>query len=99
MKLKIDIEQEWYERACKATMSLDGALPIYQSIKEGTPYEERPRGEWVKEYLQIDEHHFRSYAKCKVCGCSFKPYSFAVKEFDFCPKCGVDMRKKEGEEK
>ena len=34
MKLVIEIEQEWYERACKATMSLDGALPIYQSIKE-----------------------------------------------------------------
>lgn len=55
---------------------------------------DRPRGEWAKEYLQIDEHHFRSYAKCKVCGCSFKPYSFAVKEFDFCPKCGSDNRKR-----
>ena len=53
---------------------------------------ERPRGEWIKKSLQIDEHHFRSYAKCKVCGCSFKPYSFAVKEFDFCPECGADMR-------
>lgn len=59
--------------------------------------EQRPHGEWAKEYLQIDEHHFRSYAKCKVCGCSFKPYSFAVKEFDFCPKCGSDNRKEEGE--
>ena len=58
--------------------------------------EKRPHGEWIKERLQIDERHFRSFAKCKVCGCEFKPYSFAVKEFDFCPKCGSDMRK-EGE--
>ena len=52
----------------------------------------RPHGVWIKERLQIDELHFRSFAKCKVCGCEFKPYSFAVKEFDFCPKCGADMR-------
>lgn len=55
--------------------------------------EPRPHGEWIKECLQIDEHHFRSFAKCSVCGCGFKPYSFAVKEFDICPKCGADMRK------
>lgn len=57
------------------------------------PIVERPRGEWIKESLQIDEYHFRSFAKCKVCNCGFRPYSFAVKEFDFCPKCGADMRK------
>ena len=56
-------------------------------------FEQRPHGEWIKERLQIDERHFRSFAKCKVCGCEFTPYSFAVKEFDFCPKCGADMRK------
>lgn len=60
------------------------------------PTVERPHGEWIKERLQIDERHFRSFAKCKVCGCEFKPYSFAVKEFDFCPKCGADMRKERG---
>lgn len=37
MKLVIDIPKDIYEKACKTTMSLDGALPIYQSIKEGTP--------------------------------------------------------------
>lgn len=66
------------------------------SFIEDAPTIERPHGEWIKECLQIDERPFRSFAKCKVCGCGFKPYSFAVKEFDFCPKCGSDMRKERG---
>lgn len=76
-----------HERVC------DG----YSNCEEvGLCEPKRQHGEWIKEHLQIDEHHFRSFAKCEICGCKFKPYSFAVKEFDFCPKCGADMRK-EGE--
>ena len=37
MKLVIDIPKDIYEKACRATMSLDGAMPIYHAIKEGTP--------------------------------------------------------------
>ena len=67
-------------------------LPYYRKTVELLEKAQRPHGEWIKERLQIDERHFRSFAKCKVCGCAFKPYSFAAKEFDFCPKCGADMR-------
>lgn len=59
--------------------------------------EDRPHGKWEKDIVQVDERHFRSFARCTNCACSFKPYSFAVKEFDFCPKCGSDNRPREGE--
>lgn len=64
MKLVIDIEKEWYERACKANFSLDGALPIYQAIKEGTHYEERPHGEWIPvTYRPMDEEEYEDFKK------------------------------------
>lgn len=93
MKIVIKIPYHVYEHAKNTSEDSNDEWDAMRAIAKGFPYEERPHGEWVKEYLQIDEHHFRSFAKCKVCGCSFKPYSFAVKEFDFCPKCGSDMRK------
>ena len=36
-KLIIEIEDKDYERACKATMSFDGAMHIYQAIRDGIP--------------------------------------------------------------
>lgn len=36
MKLIIDIDEKIYEGACKATISFDGAMPLYQAVREGT---------------------------------------------------------------
>ena len=43
----------------------------------------RPSGEWIKE-----EDGVRS--KCSLCGFKYADYGIL---FDFCPKCGADMRK------
>lgn len=84
MKLVIDISKKWYERACKANMSLDGALPIYQAIKEGTPYEERPRGEW-------EEIYFDNMPRLWDCSECKKRNTWPS---DFCPNCGLPMTEK-----
>ena len=96
MKLVIDIEKEWYERACKANFSLDGALPIYQAIKEGTPYEERPHGEWI----DLSDGWQEGTYECSNCKTEFVLIEGTPEdnEYNFCPNCGASMRK-EGEQK
>ena len=90
MKLVIEIEQEWYERACKATMSLDGALPIYQSIKEGTPYKERPHGEWIMQ--EDEDYKGRGYNMCSVCNWKFSFGAYPlIYEEKYCPHCAAAM--------
>jgi len=44
-KLIIEIEDKDYERACKATMSFDGAMHIYQAIAQSIPY--NPSGDYI----------------------------------------------------
>lgn len=55
-------------------------------------YEEpRPHGEWTwKEW--VTPTNKISYCKCSVCG-----IGMGNTEWDFCPNCGADMRRKEGE--
>lgn len=51
------------------------------------------RGEWIKTIVvEEPKKNKRSYAKCSCCGVYFKPFSFADREFYFCPKCGSDNR-------
>ena len=86
MKLVIDISEGDYKSACKREFSMDGSMLIYNAIREGTEYKERPHGVW-KEVCDFDGNHYKW--ECSVCD--------RLEEFeeDFC-NCGADMRK-EGE--
>ena len=53
MKLIIDIDEKDYEGACKATISFDGAMPIYQAIKAGTPLP-KGHGRLIEEPTETD---------------------------------------------
>lgn len=60
------------------------------ALENGTPYEERPHGEWIyhAEWHSDGECAF----ECSKCGMGVDV------DFNFCPNCGASMRK-EGEEK
>lgn len=65
------------------------------ALANGTPYEERPHGEWIDEDYGIG----KCWATCSECGESTNgeaqdhgfgyDYSFP----NFCPNCGSDNRK------
>ena len=92
MKLIIDIPEEDY-RYIKELQSLVIARgtcktiqrEVINAIKNGTPYEERPKGKWVKK------PHVYGVDYCSECDFELK-----IDDTNFCPNCGAEMR---GEEK
>lgn len=89
MKIVIDIDEKTYRRI-QALVNADyfeHDICGYsmQRIANGTPYEDRPKGEWI-----IDGHHY----KCSRCG---KTLAIMFSETDNddligCPFCLADMR-------
>ena len=57
------------------------------------PTVERPHGEWIEKYYSIDVVGV-SHFKCSKC---WKEITTNGKPYNFCPKCGSDNRKKEGD--
>lgn len=78
MKLIIDIEDEALERLSTVDPNL-----LYTAIKNGKPYEERPKGEWV-DTGDMQEYWAKEY-QCLICGAKDHWHNF-------CPNCGADMR-------
>ena len=48
MKLVIDINDKVYEDSKKLVEYGFGSLPYVEAIANGTPYEERPKGNWIE---------------------------------------------------
>lgn len=84
MKLIIDIPESDYGRIKKLVgsngkhTSSTTVGTAYQVIANGTPYEERPQGEW--------ELHGMIYY-CSECG-----HDCGESGDNFCGNCGADMR-------
>lgn len=94
MKIVIDIDNETYGRI-QALVNADyfeHDICGYsmQRIANGTPYEERPQGEWHGN--NFDEH------SCPLCGHAAlyeeEPDGYYEVKSNFCPNCGADMRVK-----
>ena len=85
MKLIIDIPERDYDLACKYPNALIATYAHY--IKDGTPYEERPQGEWGKWIISV--------IKCPDClECfHFPTEHYSMEMLKECPNCGADMRK------
>ena len=77
MKIVIDISKRDYDLACKYPDALIATYAHY--IKDGIPFEERQRGEWI---LNKDEN-----PECPFCHHSFTCWG------NFCGNCGAEMRK------
>lgn len=90
-KLVIEIQEELYEDI--KDHGLCGYCSdreiISEAIKHGTPYEERPRGEWR-------DHSDEGYVECPFCEHA-TTCNDDIEELHFCFFCGASMVKKEGE--
>ena len=94
MKIVIDINNETYGRI-QALVNADyfeHDICGYsmKRIANGTPYEERPKGEWIiGEYMDCHSDILPIYT-CPFCG------EVEYRKYDFC-HCGADMQGKENE--
>jgi hypothetical protein len=102
MKIVIDIPEKTnahirsdYGHGIKGFRNADREI-LCDAIYHGTPYEERLHGHWVYGKC-IDGNEYCHCSECSV----FAQYdSYGnYKASDWCPNCGADMRKKEGEKK
>ena len=55
--------------------------------------EKRPKGEWITGGKDVTGQYFYDEFICNQC------FTVVTDKSNFCPKCGADMRKKEGEDK
>ena len=79
MKLIINISEESYNK-CMDKFRKDGILTHEEFlITQGKPYEERPKGRWLRANGTYYCSHCRHYA-------------YESQKFDFCHDCGADMR-------
>ena len=78
MKLIIEVTEDHY-KYLKDKMHNRKATISDATILDGTPYEDRPQGEWV--YGNLD------HSTCSNCN-----YANHYGNLSFCPNCGADMR-------
>lgn len=87
MKIVIDIPEIDYDLACKYPDALIATYAHY--IKDGIPYEERPKGEWIitgEEQGALGITY--KIKKCPKCGWE---HSLVIPD-NFRPNCGAGMR-------
>lgn len=84
MKLIIDIPENLY-KWIKDEYDNPNEEVAYSAIENGTPYEERPQGEWI-----FGSTLGHGWMKCSNCCVSQSGQTLC---WSFCPNCGADMRK------
>ena len=83
MKLIIDIpdcDYEYIRNNCIVPIKYDNH--IYEAIRSGTPYEERPKGKWITH-----KFNYFIFEECDQCHCKVGTINMK-----FCPNCGSDNR-------
>ena len=87
MKIVIDIDDEYFEQIKSHTEGTTAESEAVNAIRNGTPYEEKPKGDWTinEEWSLLEKCKVTIYT-CPFCGrVEYEP-------FDYC-RCGADMRK------
>lgn len=88
MKLIIDIPDKVYNEYREGVMSMEDNCIISNAIFDGTPYEDRPQGEWIKT---VDGNGWTMWGvcKCSICKTEYKDIQGPL---NFCPNCGAKMK-------
>lgn len=86
MKLIIDIPENYYNE-CKRWRKQGIDQVAEAIIANGTPYEDRPQGEWETPFEVND----KTYHKCTHCHIS----SELILINKYCPNCGAEMQVKD----
>ena len=87
MKIVIDIPNEVLKSRHYCQYFGAWSTKLTETIENGTPYGERPQGEW-KVYGRQGGIPITDY--CTNCKYEMMWYK---NKYNFCPNCGADMRK------
>lgn len=79
MKLMIDITEGMYNKLKDIQFGSIYSKVLFNKVKEGVPYKERPTGWWIPA---------RGTYYCSFC----KHFAYESQRFNFCQDCGADMR-------
>lgn len=95
MKLMIDIPYEAYY-TFKCDLGKGNLNALAEIVAKGTPYEERPQGEWIKvkeERMSVDmSGEIVTRYKCSKCGRVIATFPSKLADYyPFC-HCGADMK-------
>lgn len=85
MKLVIDIPEALY-KMCKDWKEFNISTRLEKIIANGTPYEERPKGEWITHSDYPDR------LICSNCNHKYDVW-FIDNGTNFCPNCGARMER------
>ena len=96
MKIVIDIDDEYFEQIKNHTEGTTAESEAVNAIRNGTPYEEKPKGEWIMQRHDLDG----CFYTCSNCGRMIRIPLFiddpedneTLTDYPFC-HCGADMRK------
>lgn len=83
MKIVIDIDDKIYNDAKNGYVRLG---EIADAVLSGTPYEERPQGEWKCTFHSSFPQYEPDEYTCSICN------GKSGKLDKFCKHCGADMR-------
>ena len=96
MKLVIDIDKELVCKGFEQHLTEEERDILIRAIGNGTPYEERPKGKWIKDCDSCDCYNcYNSGARFTRKDCSGRCSNCGELECctdNFCPNCGADMR-------
>lgn len=85
MKLLIDVDEELVCKGFEQPLTEEERNILIRAIGNGTPYEERPTGKWIKDGC--------GHAFCDKC--DYEEASEDCRAYNYCPHCGVKMRGEE----
>lgn len=86
MKMIINVDEKLICEGFERTFTKEERDILIRAIGNGTPYKERPKGEWIKK---VDNVGFVSYI-CSECG--FELELEDCSDSYYCSNCGADMR-------
>ena len=87
MKLVIDIDEKVLEHIKTQEILLSEIDVVCESIANGNPYEERPKGKWINKHIKED---YTLIGTCSIC-------HERTRIGNFCRMCGADMRGEKNE--
>ena len=95
VKIVVDLPKSEYEYLAKLALKGDEQIGHYERVLIGG--KPLPQGHWLTHKEYCDKNNLLpsglgSYFWCSNCDCGIDSKNFSRVNYNYCPKCGADMR-------